>query len=173
MKYKTEVYTSYHSYTSYDKLSLKEIEAIQDSCYDDIPNVVETTLGSVTIYDDAGGFIPVFDYYYNPKKTWDYSPRSDWYTHVSTGLKVKQEIYKSPNYDSPNGNGRGVRKITLTVKIPQLDGRGKNPKSHNNKPKIIDGVTKDIRLTPEQWSQVEILGQGQGYSQGIRNLLQK
>ncbi|MFM6158101.1 MAG: hypothetical protein ACKPE3_34760, partial [Sphaerospermopsis kisseleviana] len=64
---------------------------------------------------------------------------------------------------------------TLTIKIPQLnvDGRGKNPKSHNNKPKIIDGVTRDIKLTPEQWSQVEILGQGQGYSQGIRNLLQK
>ncbi|MFM6137494.1 MAG: hypothetical protein ACKPCP_25680 [Sphaerospermopsis kisseleviana] len=169
MKYKTEIYTSYHSYTSYDKLSLKEIEAIQDSCYDDIPTVV----GSVTIYDDAGDFVPAFEYYYNPKKTWDYSPRSNWYTHVSTGLKVKEEIYKSPNYDSPSGHG--VCKKTLTIKIPQLnvDGRGKNPKSHNNKPKIIDGVTRDIKLTPEQWSQVEVLGKGQGYSQGIRNLLQK
>ncbi|MFM6003788.1 MAG: hypothetical protein ACKPA7_09845 [Sphaerospermopsis kisseleviana] len=170
MKYTTEVYTSYHSYTSYDKL-LSELNAIQDSCYDAIPNVVSTTLGPVTIYYD-GDFVPAFEYYENPKKTWDYNPKSNWYTHVSTGLKVKEEIYKSPNYDSPNGHG--VCKKTLTIKIPQLnvDGRGKNPKSHNNKPKI-DGVTKDIKLTPEQWSQVEVLGKGQGYSQGIRNLLQK
>ncbi|MFM6004454.1 MAG: hypothetical protein ACKPA7_12885, partial [Sphaerospermopsis kisseleviana] len=97
MKYKTEIYASYHSYTSYDKLSLKEIEAIRDSCYDDIPTVV----GSVTIYDDAGDFVPAFEYYENPKKNWDYNTRSNWYTHVKTGLKVKEEIYKSPNYDSP------------------------------------------------------------------------
>lgn len=167
VKYKTEVYEKHHSYASYNKLSPAHAKAIQDSCYDDLPDTVETPLGTVEIYDRYE-FLPINEAYENPGKIWTHSKKTDWYTHVATGLKVKKEVVKSPNYDSPNGNGECT--ITLTVKIPMPSERGKNPNSHNNR--AIPGLTsRDVRLTDDQWQRVRELGEGKGYSQGIRNLL--
>lgn len=169
MKYKTEVYTSNYSFTPYDRVISNQ------NFVSDIPKMLETSFGSILLFDEDSCFYPRVDVYseFVKKKQWKHCKRTDWYTHELSGIKVKLEIIRSPSLDHKNP-GMGWEKQTLTVKIPipQSDGRGKNPNSHNNKPRIIDGVIRDIKLTPEQWSQVEALGNGKGYSQGIRNLLQ-
>jgi hypothetical protein len=172
VKYKTEAYTKYHAWTSYTQLSAEAAKAIQDSCYDEIPTEIEVEIEGnhslVIFYDAWGDFTPVNEAYENPGKVWSHSKKSDWYTHIATGIKVKMEVVKSPNYDKPNGNGSCT--TTLTVKIPTPSERGKNPNSHNNR--AIPGLlSKDINLTEEQWQTVEKMGSGKGYSQGVRNLL--
>lgn len=131
VKYKTETYTAHKAYTSFSKLSNAQAKAIQDSCYDNIPNVIE----GIEIYDNYADFVPAISAYHDPGKVWEHNKKSGWYTHLKTGLKVKEEKNKSPNYDSLNGNGTCT--TTLTVKIPQIDGRGTNPNSHHNKKKLM------------------------------------
>ena len=168
VKYRTETYERYTAWTSYNQLSLEAAKSIQDSCYDDIPETIETELGDIEVFNDRDGFTPVNEAYENPGKIWSHNKRSDWYTHVRTGIKVKKEVIKSPNYDKPNGNGTCT--TTLTVKIPIPSERGKNPNSHHNR--AIPGlISKDVRLTEDQWQTVESWGDGKGYSQGVRNLL--
>jgi hypothetical protein len=82
-------------------------------------------------------------------------------------VKIKKEVVKSPDYDKSTGNGSCT--TTLTVKIPLPDARGTHPNSYNNR--VFLGVTKDIKLTEDQWEVVKKLGHGKGYSEGIRNLL--
>jgi hypothetical protein len=163
-KYDTFVYTAYYAYTSYNKLSDSHAKSIASGNYNDIPDVIETGLGDIDIADD----IYMIEAYENPGKLWSHCKKSDWYTHVASGIKVKKEVKKSSNYDKPNGDG--TCETTLTVKIPVPDGRGKNPNSHNNKPKI-DGTSRQIKLSEEEWEILKTLGEGKGYSQGIRNLL--
>lgn len=171
VKYKTETYTKHHAWTSYTQLSANAAKAIEDSCYDNIPSIFKTELGDVELLVAySNEFIPPLSVYSDPGKVWSHNKHSDWYTHVETGVKVKKEVVKSTNYDKPNGNGTCT--TTLTVKIPLPSGRGKNPNSHHNKPKMPDKIIKDIGLTEDEWEQVERLGNGKGYSQGIRNLLQ-
>lgn len=171
VKYRTETYTRHHAWTSYNQLSAEAAKSIEDSCYDEIPETIETELGCIELFNDRDGFTPVNKAYENPGKIWSHNKKSDWYTHVATGVRVKKEVVKSTNYDKPNGNGTCT--TTLTVKIPLPSKRGKNLNSHHNKPKMPDRVTKDINLTAEQWEQVEKLGNGKGYSQGIRELLNR
>jgi hypothetical protein len=172
VKHRTEVYTKYHAWTSYNNLSLEQTKAIQDSCfvcYDEIPEQIETHLGIVELYK-LGEFLPIIEAYENPGKIWSHNRKSDWYTHVATGVKVKKTVVKSNNYDRPKGESHCT--TTLTVKIPLPSERGKNPNSHNNR--AIPGlISKDINLTEDQWQLVDALGKGKGYSQGIRNLLEK
>lgn len=168
MKYTTHTYTKYTAYTSYPNLSLEAAKAIEDSCFDEIPDFLETELGNVQLFDNDGHFVPSIEAYENPDFPWIHNKRSDWYTHVVTAVKVKRIIKKSPNYDK--WNGEGTCTTTLTVKIPLLDGRGKNPNSHHNKP-VVDGKTRDIKLTDHEWEKLKVLGEGKGYSQGVRNLL--
>ncbi len=169
-KYDTFVYTAYYAYTSYNKLSPETAKAIEDSCFDNIPNVILIGSLPVQLFDPIFGyFIPENEAYENPGKIWIYNKKSNWYTHVPTGLRLKKEVKKSSNYDKPNGDG--TCETTLTAKIPVPDGRGKNPNSHNNKPKIIDGTSRQIKLSEEEWKILKNLGEGKGYSQGIRNLL--
>lgn len=168
MKYITQIYTKYFAYTSYPNLSLEAAKAIEDSCFDEIPNILKTELGSIELFDGYGHFVPSIEAYENPGKTWIHNKRSDWYAHVPTGVKVKKEVKKSPNYDKWNGEGSCT--TTLTVRIPLPDGRGKNPNSHHNKP-AINGKTRDIKLTDCEWEKLQVFGEGKGYSQGIRNLL--
>lgn len=168
MKYRTEAYTKYLAYTSYSNLSLEAAKAIEDSCFDEIPNTLETELGKIQLFDNYGHFVPAIEAYENPGKIWIHNKRSDWYTHITSGIKVKKEVKKSPNYDKPSGNGSCT--TTLTVKVPLPDGRGKNPNSHHNKP-VVAGKTRDIKLTDEEWEKLQVLGEGKGYSQGVRNLL--
>ena len=164
VKYRTETYEKYDAWTSYNKLSAEAAKAIEDSCYDEIPETIE----DIEVFNDRDGFIPVSEAYENPGKIWSHNKKSDWYTHVQTGIKVKKGVVRSPNYDSPYGNGSCT--TTLTVKIPIPSERGKNPNSHNNR-KIPGLIQKDINLTEDQWQRVREAGEGKGYSQGIRNLL--
>ena len=90
VKYKTEVYTKYHAWTSYNNLTPEQAKAIQDSCYDEIPDKVETYLGVVKLYNKWEEFLPINEAYENPGKIWSHNKKSDWYTHVETGLKVKK-----------------------------------------------------------------------------------
>ncbi len=163
-KYNTVKYTAYHAYTSYNKLSDSYAKSIASGNYNDIPDVIETGLGDIDIADD----IYMIEAYENPGKLWSHCKKSDWYTHVPTGIKIRKEVKKSHDYDKPFGNG--TSETTLKVKIPVPDGRGKNPNSHNNKPKI-DGTSRQIKLSEEEWKILKNLGEGKGYSQGIRNLL--
>lgn len=141
VKYKMETYKKFTSYTSYNNLSLGQAKAIQDSCFDNIPKTIETNLGVVEIYNSQSDFLPYCFCYAWPNflgtcndcKVWSHNKKSDWYTHVPTGIKVKKEVVKSPNYDKTNGYGECT--ITVTVKIPVQDGRGQNPNSHHNKKK--------------------------------------
>ncbi len=167
VRYKTEVYTATKAYTSHRNLSANELVGIDDANYDNIPNVLKTELGTIDISNQRDGFIPSLEAYENPGQLWSHSKRTDWYTHILTGVKVKKEVVKSPDYDKPNGNGSCT--TILTVKIPLPDARGTHPNSHNNKVSL--GVSKDIKLTEDQWKVVERLGHGRGYSEGIRNLL--
>ena len=167
VRYKTEVYTKHDAYTSYPNLSLEQAKAIEAGCYDEIPNKLNTYLGDVEISNQCDSFIPSLEAYENPGQLWSHSKRTDWYTHVLTGVKVKKEVVKSPDYDKPNGNGSCT--VTLTVKIPLPDARGTHPNSYNNR--VYLGVSKDIKLTEDQWEVVKRLGHGRGYSEGIRNLL--
>lgn len=169
VRYKTEIYTATKAYTSHRNLSVAEFERIDDANCDSMPNVLKTELGTIDISNQRDGFIPSLEAYENPGQLWSHSKKTDWYTHIPTGVKVKKEVVKFPDYDKPNGNGSCT--TTLTVKIPLPDGRGKNPNSYNNK--VYLGVSKDIKLTEDQWKVVERLGHGKGYSEGIRNLLKK
>lgn len=169
MKYKTQVFEKRSAYTSYNKLSPETAKAIEDSCFDNIPNVIPIS-GSlpVQLFDPIFGyFIPENEAHENPGKTWNHNKKSDWYTHVPTGLRVKKVVRKSNNYNKPNGEG--VCETTLTVKIPVPDGRGKNPNSHHNRPKT-GNVSRNIRLSVEDWELLALLGDG-SYSQGIKNIL--
>ena len=148
------------------KYTIKEFEG---KCFDEIPDFLETEQGMIQLFDNDGIFVPSVEAYGNPDFPWIHNQKSDWYTHVLTGVKVKIEVKKSPNYDKWNGDGNCT--TTLTVKIPLLFGSGKNPNSHHNKPKIVDGKTRDIKLTPQEWEKLQVLGEGKGYSQGVRNLL--
>lgn len=163
-KYNTVKYTAYHAYTNYNKLSDSHAKSIASGNYNDIPDVIETNLRDIDIVSD----IYMIEAYENPGKLWSHCKKSDWYTHVASGIKVKKEVKKSSNYDKPNGDG--TCETTLTVKVPLPDGRGKNPNSHHNKP-VVAGKTRDIKLTDEEWEKLKVLGEGKGYSQGIRNLL--
>ena len=166
VRYKTEVYTKHDAYTSYP-MSLEQAKAIEANCFNEIPNKLNTYLGDVEISNQRDGFIPSYSAYENPGQLWSHSKKTDWYTHTLTGVKVKKEVIKTPDYDKPNGNGSCT--TTLTVKIPLPDARGTHPNSHNNKVSL--GLSKDIKLTEDQWEVVKRLGHGKGYSEGIRNLL--
>lgn len=166
VKYNSVVYTAYHAYTSYTMLSAEEAESIASGNFNNIPDVIETGLGDIDITDD----IYMIEAYENPGKVWIHNKKSDWYIHIPTGIKIKKKVKKSCDYDKPNSNG--TCETTLTAKIPLPDGRGKNPNSHNNKPKI-DGTSRQIKLSEEEWEILKTLGEGKGYSQGIRNLLIK
>ena len=144
-------------------LSATEADSIASQNYNDIPDVIETDLGNIDISDD----IYIIDAYENPGKTWNHNKKSDWYTHVPTGVKLKKVSKKSPDYDKLNGNG--VCETTLTVKIPVPDGRGKNPNSHHNRPRT-GNLSRNIRLSTEEWELLALLGDG-SHSQGIRNIL--
>lgn len=163
MKYTTQIYTAFHAYTSYNKLSESYAKSIAAANYNDIPDVIETSLGDIDIADD----IYMIEAYENGK-LWSHSKKSDWYTHIPTGVKIKKEVKTACDYDKPFGNG--TSETTITVKIPLPDGRGKNPKSHNNKPRI-GGKCRQVKLSEEEWETLKTLGEGKGYSQGIRNLL--
>lgn len=123
MKYETKVYSRHHAYTSYQKLSSEAAKAIDNSCYDEIPD----TIDGVEVFNDRDGFTPPLS------EEWGHNKKSDWYTHVPTGIKVKLEVKATPDYHKVGGNG--ACKTTLTVKIPLPDGRGSNPNSHHNKKK--------------------------------------
>ena len=144
-------------------LSVTEADSIASQNYNDIPNVIETDLGNIDIADD----VYMVDAYENPGKIWSHNKKSDWYTHVPTGLRVKKVVKKSNNYDKLNGDG--VCETTLTVKIPVPDGRGKNPNSHHNRPRT-GNVSRNIRLSAEDWELLALLGNG-SHSQGIKNIL--
>ena len=162
-QFKTLTYRAVHAYTSYARLSAKEADSIASGNFNDIPNVIETDLGNIDISDD----VYMVDAYENPGKAWIHSKKSDWYTHVPTGVKVKKESKKSPDYDKPNGNG--VCETTLTIKIPLPSKRGQNPNSHHNRKKA-GNVSRSIRLSAEDWELLALLGDG-SHSQGIRNIL--
>jgi hypothetical protein len=163
MKYKTLTYEAVHAYTSYNKLSVKEADRIASGNFNDIPDVIETDLGNIDIADD----VYMVDACENPGKTWNHNKKSDWYTHVPTGVKVKKVVKKSPDYDKPNGEG--VCETTLAVKIPLPSRRGQNPNSHHNRIKT-GNVSRSIRLSTEEWELLGLLGNG-SYSQGIKNTL--
>lgn len=164
MKYTIVVYEARHSYTSYNNLSLEKSSQIGVGNFSNIPEVIRTELGDINIADDQY----IIDAWENPGKTWIHNKKSDWYTHVPTGIKIRQETRSSPEYHKPNGCGDST--TTLTVKIPLPDGRGKNPNSHHNKPSI-EGKTRNIKLTDWEWEKLAALGEGKGFSQGIRNLI--
>jgi len=163
MKYKTLIYRAVHAYTSYARLSAKEADRIASQNYNDIPDVIVTNLDNIDIAND----VYMVDAYENPGKTWNHSKKSDWYTHVPTGIKVKKVVKKSHDYDKPNGEG--VCETTLTVKIPLPSRRGQNPNSHHNREKT-GNVSRSIRLSVEDWELLALLGNG-SHSQGIRNIL--
>lgn len=167
MKYRTETYTSNYSYTPWDRN-----QSIPQTQYaSDIPNILETDLGNIELFDSDSAFVPKVDVYseFIEDKQWKHCKKSDWYTHLLTGIKLKLEIIRSHELDYKiPGCGRETK--TLTVKIPLPDGRGKNPKSHQNKPSI-EGKTKNVKLTDREWEKLAVLGEGKGYSQGIRNLI--
>jgi len=170
VRYRTETYTANKSYSSHRNLSVEESNGIAASNFNKIPDELQVEINQthylLVLYDAYGDFIPSVEAYENPGKIWSHNKKSDWYTHVETGVKVKREVVKTPDYDKPNGSST----TTLTVKIPIPSERGKNPNSHNNR--AIPGlISKDVRLTEEQWQTVESLGNGKGYSQGVRNLL--
>jgi hypothetical protein len=168
MKYKTQVFEKRSAYTSYNKLSPETAKAIEDSCFDNIPNVILIGSLPVQLFDLIFGyFIPENEAYENPGKTWNHNKKSSWYTHVPTGLRVKKVVKKSNNYDKPNGNG--VCETTLTVKIPLPSRRGQNPNSHHNKPRT-GNISRNVRLSAEDWELLALLGNG-SHSQGIRNIL--
>jgi hypothetical protein len=170
MKYKTHVYEKRSAYTSYSRLSIETAKAIEDSCFDNIPNVIPIGIDSlpVQLFDPIFGyFIPENEAYENPGKTWNHNKKSDWYTHVPTGLRVKKVVKKSNNYDKPNGDG--VCETTLTVKIPLPSRRGQNPNSHHNRTKT-GNISRSIRLSAEEWELLGLLGDG-SYSQGVKNIL--
>lgn len=166
-KYKTTEYISEYAYTPYDKND----KVPNSSFVSNIPDVLETELGDIQIYDEDSAFAPQVDVYseFVVLKSWKHDKKSDWYTHIQTGIKVKLEIIRSHALDYKNP-GDGWENRTLTVKIPIPSERGKNPNSHNNR--TIPGlISKDVRLTEEQWQTVAKMGNGKGYSQGVRNLL--
>ena len=163
MQFKTLTYRAVHAYTSYAKLSDKEADSIASGNFNDIPDVIETDLGNIDIADD----VYMVDAYENPGFSWIHSKKSDWYTHVPTGIKVKKVVKKSPDYDKPNGNG--VCETTLTVKIPLPSRRGQNPNSHHNRTKT-GNISRSIRLSAEDWELLALLGNG-SHSQGIKNIL--
>jgi hypothetical protein len=169
VSYKTEVYKATKAYTSHSNVSVAEFEKINATNYDNIPTEIEVGTELVILYDAWGGFIPSYSAYENPGQLWSHSKKTDWYTHTLTGVKVKKEVIKTPDYDKPNGNGSCT--TTLTVKIPLPDARGTHPNSYNNR--VYLGISKDIKLTEDQWEVVKKLGHGKGYSEGIRNLLKK
>lgn len=173
VKYRTETYTANKAYSSHRNLSVEELNGIEAANYNKIPDDIQVEIDQthhlVILYDAYGDFIPSVESYENPGKVWSHSKKSDWYTHIQSGVKVKLEHLKTPDYNKPNGNGTCT--TTLTVKIPLPSERGKNPNSHNNKPKMPDKIIRDIGLTEGEWEQVDKLGKGKGYSQGIRNLL--
>ena len=163
MQFKTLTYRAVHAYTSHAKLSDKEADSIASRNFNDIPDVIETDLGNIDIADD----VYMVDAYENPGKAWIHSKKSDWYTHVPTGIKVKKVVKKSPNYNKPNGEG--VCETTLTVKIPLPSRRGQNPNSHHNRTKT-GNISRSIRLSAEEWELLGLLGNG-SYSQGVKNIL--
>jgi hypothetical protein len=163
VQFKSLTYKAVHAYTSYAKLSDKEAERIASGNFNDIPDVIETDLGNIDIADD----VHMVDAYENPGLSWVHNKKSDWYTHVPTGVKVKKVVKKSPNYNKPNGEG--FCETTLTVKIPLPSRRGQNPNSHHNRTKT-GNVSRSIRLSAEDWELLALLGNG-NYSQGIRNIL--
>lgn len=168
MKYKTHVYEKRSAYTSYARLSPETAKAIEDSCFDNIPNVVFVDSFPIQLFDpNFGYFIPENEAHENPGKVWSHNKKSDWYTHVPTGLRVKKVVKKSPNYNKPSGEG--FCETTLTVKIPLPSRRGQNPNSHHNRPKT-GNVSRNIRLSVEDWELLALLGDG-SYSQGIKNIL--
>lgn len=120
---------------------------------------IQNVDGKVTL---EGTFTYVEDLLKN-KDDWEHQTKNAWYTHKTTGLKVKKEVLRTDD---------GSYITTLTVKTPIPSERGKNPNSHNNR-KIPGLVSRDVRLTEEQWQTVESLGDGKGYSQGVRNLLSR
>lgn len=167
MKYTTNTYTSYFSYTPYDK----DENINQKEYTNSIPTDLNTEWGIIKLFDEDNAFAPRVDVYseFVKNKQWRHCKKSDWYTHLSAGIKVKLEIIRDHRLDYKiPGCGRETR--TLTVKIPLPNGRGKNPKSHHNKPSI-EGKTRNIKLTDWEWEKLAVLGEGKGYSQGIRNLI--
>ena len=162
MKYKILTYKAIHAYTSHKHLSDAEADRIASQNYNDIPDVIETDLGNIDIADD----VYMVDAYKNPGKTWSHSKKSDWYTHVPTGVKVKKESKKSPNYFHKLPP---ICETTLTVKIPLPSKRGQNPNSHHNRKKT-GNVSRSIRLSAEDWELLALLGNG-SHSQGIKNIL--
>ena len=163
MQFKSLTYKAVHAYTSYNKLSITEADRIASVNFNDIPDVIETDLGNIYIADD----VYIIDACENPGKTWNHNKKSDWYTHVPTGVKVKKESKKSPNYNKPNGEG--VCETTLTVKIPLPSRRGQNPNSHHNRTRT-GNISRSIRLSTEEWELLGLLGNG-NYSQGVKNIL--
>jgi len=163
VQFKSLTYKAVHAYTSYNKLSITEADRIASGNFNDIPDIIETDLGNIDIADD----VYMVDACENPGKTWNHNKKSDWYTHVPTGVKVKKVVKKSPNYNKPNGEG--VCETTLTVKIPLPSKRGQNPNSHHNRPKT-GNVSRSIRLSTEEWELLGLLGNG-NYSQGVKNIL--
>jgi hypothetical protein len=168
MKYKTEVYTAIKAYSSHKNLSYAQIKCIEDSNYDNIPSILETELGNIEVYNTYDEFVPPILCYEKPNQIWSHSKKSDWYTHILTGVKIKLVQKRTPDYSKENGCGSCT--TTLLVKVPQPSNRGKNPDSHRNKPKLISAI-RNIGLTDEQWEKIESLGEGKGYSHGVRKLL--
>jgi hypothetical protein len=165
VKYKIETYTRTYDHTPYD-------HAEENLPCHRLTGSIPDSIEGIQLFDEDGGFIPLINVYSEFTKpgdiVWKHCKKTDWYTHKS-GLKVRLEEIKS---GLKNANENGWIKTTLTVKIPLPSERGKNPNSHNNR--AIPGlITKDINLTEDQWQLVDALGKGKGYSQGIRNLLEK
>lgn len=132
VKYSTKTYTSRLDYTPCDKV-------INNKTFlSNIPDSLETELGSIQLFDGED-FIPQLSVYWEFAKNkgeWKHCKKSDFYTHLKTGIKVKLEVIRSHALDYTNPSN-GWEKRTLTVKIPQSDGRGTNPNSHHNKKKLM------------------------------------
>lgn len=166
VKYRIETFTRHHV--------VCRSTPLEENCsYDNLPHSLMIPEHRVILdfwHTHGSDFLPLVESEEDPDKVWSHNKRSDWYTHVETDIRVKLEYVKSLHYDDSD-TSEGTCTTTLTVKVPLPSERGKNPNSHHNKPKMPDTVAKDINLTPGQWEQVEKLGNGKGYSQGIRELL--
>ena len=113
MKYTTETYIARKSYSSHNNLSLEEATGIEANNYNQIPDTLKTPFGEVQLYDSYGDYLPIMPYDNSP---WKLSP-SGWATHKSTGVKVKLEQSRTPDYSKVNGCGDMT--TTITVKIPK------------------------------------------------------
>lgn len=109
----TEVFERRDSYTSHSGLSYSQLKAIEDSCYDEIPEFLTYKGKRISLYDKS---YRAWEFQLEAaadQVAWKLNKETGWYTHLKTGLKVRVQDSASPDYFKPNGCGTRVVKLIV------------------------------------------------------------